>query len=1229
MSDMSETPRMEAGAAHGAAATVAEAPVSTEHPQAGLPTLRLHRMEITGFKSFSRRTEIEFPDGITAVVGPNGCGKSNIGDALNWVLGEQSARMLRGVSMQDVIFSGTDARKPLGMAEVSLHLVAKQGSLPDGRQEVVVTRRLFRAGESEYRLNGARARLKDIQEMLRNAHVGAKTYATIEQGRVDQILNAKPKERRLIIEDAAGVSGFKHKRRLAELKMDATHANLLRINDILAEVRRQINSLKRQAAKARRYQRLREEWRTKERIRFGSRARTADEDLAGLRREEGRIGEAEAAAAASLAKMDAEVASGRQTLEEADRVSRETSRRFHQLEAQVEREEERIQLCRERIQEAEETSGRLDKEAESLDTRKADLEREVLSHREQAEAESLEVESLATKLAAKQKELDEATRRMEELRKRVEELGRGLFESMNQAAEQRNRRRALEESLQRIIQHQARAKQESKTVRESLGEHDETLKSLVREAEVGRKDVASLEEGHEADEKALGEARGKQATEVEALAAAREEEKSSAARLRTLEDIETRFAGVSDGVRILLSSGSSAGVNPVGVVADFLEAGRQLEGAAEVYLQDLLPTVVLEDDPAATRAASLLRSGKAGRTRLLSRTQPAGGPAVGTRNGRPAFPEKLLKDSRVLGRLHDHLKLKAGANGFLEDRLGEALIVDTLESALALHRTHPEVDYLTPDGDVVYASGVVAVGGQGTSDKGLLSHKRKTQEARDQISEASTRARVLLERVESGRTRTTSIEERLGTGRSKLEDARHRLVKLEMQIRQSSDEKERTQRQEKILTQELSGLENEAGQISQELGRASRDVEDAERAHGEAEERLGREAAELKRVEKAPAEIGEEVAVLREQLAAHRQRQETADRQHQQMREAIAEIEARLEAARRGSEESTRRGGEAADLMSRTEADLAGHLEQREGQAEVVSERDHSIAEHRGDLADREERLRGLRSDLESKRQASSAAEVARARAEAQRQHLDDLCVQELGMTATEAAQAASGSLEHVDLEALDAEVAQIKEGIEKIGPVNMMAIEEFSELEDRHAFLSSQKKDLEDSMESLKETIRRINRSSRERFTKAFEIIRANYREIFKVLFSGGRADLRLEEEGDVLECGIEILAQPPGKRLGNIQLLSGGEKAMSAIALLFAIFRHQPSPFCMLDEVDAALDDVNVGRFTRMLQEYAKDTQFVLVTHNKLSMEIADLLYGVTMEEPGVSRLVSLQLE
>ena len=1194
--------------------------------------MRLASLQISGFKSFGDRTEITFPAGITAIVGPNGCGKSNIGDALNWVLGEQSPKMLRGKQMVDVIFNGSERRKPLGMAEVTLRFEEAEGLEGAEQGRIAITRRLFRSGESDYLVNGKRARLKDIQQFLEQGHVGARSYATIEQGRIDQILNAKPKERRVLIEDAAGISGYKHKRRLAELKLDATHANLLRVNDIIVEVERQIRSLKRQAGKARRYRALREDLRLQQKIHFGLRAMELDRNLGALRDAEKRVSDVETEAAAGLGRREVTLIDERAVLDAANQTSKERAEHLHQLELAADRAENQVRACVEKIEECQRAALLRDAEAERLQESRA--ERQQQSNDRQVEVASFaeRFDKLDRRFEVQQAALVEAERCWTTAREELEEQRRSQFDSMKRAAEHRNRRTTTEEALQRNSAQAERLRQERDSARDDLTRLHGDAARLEHERDELAGRVAGLRGAVLEGDQQLKAARTELEQASEKLTEGRECEKAIVGRLHALEDVATRFAGVSDGVRMLLAEGPAAGVRMRGVVADFVRAGAEIESAAEGYLSTFLPTVILEDDTDLELATRLLRDAGAGRTSLVSCSQPVGAPAVGVRmnGGADKIPDAVLADPRVQGRLRDQLDLITSMNGVLAERVGDTVIVDGLKTALELHRSYSGVDYLTRDGDVVYASGVVATGGVKQGNQGLLAHRRRMEESRTEASVARESVRKLQREVDRLRKEHLALEASDRGRREELGACEQRHVELELQTRHASDEHERTGKRDSVLANEIAGLAEEREQLSADLATFTDAVEAVEREHSEIERRCSERNERLAGSEAEARRLSDVVSNLRADRAGLTERRDAMEQEAGRIAEALTELDNRVEALRLEAGVAQQRGEQAAELKTKTERELIGYLAEREALERATQEMEREIGGRRQQLVAAENELREVRADLEKLRETTRQTELDRTRAEADRTHLDEICDRELGIHAAVAAeQVGAEALADADADALSVAIEELQGKIERLGPVNMTAIEEFSDLEERHGFLSSQKQDLEDATAKLRDTIRRINRTSRERFTAAFEAIRSSYQEVFQVLFNGGRADLILEDEQDVLECGIEIMAQPPGKRLGSVQLMSGGEKALSAIALLFAIFRYQPSPFCLLDEVDAPLDDSNIGRFMRLLCEYAKQTQFIVVTHNKLSMEMANLLYGVTMEEPGVSKIMSLSME
>ncbi len=1203
--------------------------------------LRIEHLHVAGFKSFCDRVEVNFPSGITGIVGPNGCGKSNIGDALHWVLGEQSSRTLRGERMEDVIFSGTEARRQIGMAEVRLRLAGPPGALPGGRDGVEIGRRLFRSGESEYLIDGQRARLRDIQELLETARVGARTHAVIEQGKVDQILLSRPKERRLLIEEAAGIAGYKQKKRLSELKLEATEANLLRVSDIVGEVSRQISSLKRQAARARRYARLRDELRSRQKRVYGFQADHLDLRIAELERTRAAQADAESGLAATLGRLEAEAAEQRAALAAADTDAAARREEVHRLDVAVERETQQRGASAAMIAEIEARAGVLRAALAQIEARLQAAREDEAARSAEAQSLALEQARLVSHRAAVEEGHAAATARTGELRLRIEASRTALLAAREAAVAARNEIRRLDEDLARGGAAIERLAAEGAQAAAALAEKEERLSAIRAEradAEASARRLA--DEAAAASETKARVSRSAGEAEAEA-GRARAASAAAGERLRTLSDAESRFSGRNEGVRWVLTEGVQAGVRARGVLADFLRSDLEVERAAEGYLAELLPAVLVEENDDLLRAARLLRESGAGRCLFLA-----------ARNGHTPLaesrmPDGLASESGVLGPLSSRLRTAGIPTELISRRFDEAIVVEDLPRALALHASWPGTDFVTRDGEVVRASGLVAGGRSTDGGEGLLAQSRAIEEARLGQKSAEIEATTAGTALEQVRAALADAESRVGGVASRQARMEQSLIALRLGEQRAEDDAATTRRTAALLDQEQAQLREEQqrltaqrDQASQQAARMTADQESAERAlQGAESEEAGLRAA--------LAGSGEEVVRLRAEEAAMSERHAAAVREAAARQARVMELLGSLETDRGGLDADDRRREalQAEDLQAA--ARLAGLLEQREAAGRSLDLLDAQSAAARAEIDAREADTRQARARLEDARSERQQSEIGAARAISDREHLATRCLDDLGepldtlltawRAAAEAAAAAApaggeegapGAVPADDPAAEEAAVADLRRRLEDLGPVNMMALEEFSELEERHKFLTAQQADLRASIESLRESIRKINRSSRERFVSAFEEIRGHFNQVFKLLFGGGHADLILEEEADALEAGLDIVAQPPGKRPARISLLSGGERALTAIALLFAIFRYKPSPFCLLDEVDAPLDEANVVRFTRMLREYARETQFIVITHNRRSMEVADVLYGVTMPEAGVSRVVSMRL-
>jgi chromosome segregation protein len=1263
--------------------------------------LKLDRMEILGFKSFYGRTRFDFPDGITAVVGPNGCGKSNIGDAISWVLGEQRASSLRSDRMEDVIFNGSEGRRPLGMAEVSLHFknillagndrsrgngngrtngrgggnghaagnghdadpvrapdsipvpepvaasgpaaappaaadfqvpipVATKGEggpagllvtgIEEIPEDVVVTRRIYRSGESEYILNGARCRLKDIMDLLAKTDIGSRLYSTIEQGKIDQVLAARPKDRRAMFEEAAGILGYKGKRRQAEVKLEAAHANLLRINDIVVEVEKQIQTLRRQAGKARRYQRLVESLRAK-RLDLAQRrlvALDADRDATAAAIEALRA--EEAAVASGLAAGEADLERLRLQLEEGEASARRRREEIHAFDLEIDRIQERVRSGREQGRELEARLAEVEGELTSLATRLS--EREARLAAVVAELAALESSQRQGTAANQADDADdgERARHIVSLEAGLEAARARLLGEIETMAAATRRRAMLEEQARLARASLEKAGRETGDLRAARQRLDAQVATLERESEAGSDRARAAASAHDAS---LGTDR-EAAARLAAAEGRAEELKGRAAvmaeRLAALDELERQRAGFSEGVGDLL--GGAGGVAARGVVGDRLDVPRGLEKAIEATLGELLEGVVVDGDDAAARGIGYLRTSARGRVSFVAEEV---GPSSAEETGGPG---EAARQPGVIGRLADRI---AGAPpGPIARILSRTLLVEDLDRALDLRRSHPAFAYVTPQGDIVRLDGAITGGDGRALQHWLLARRAEREDIARQISGVEA-ARATAEADLIGlREERAGAALRLEAAAACVQEGSRAAFENDLRMQQARAELDRIDRTLPLLLGEQARLERELQSGGSEAERLAAVLEASEATRRATEEAIQAAAATLAASRADLDRARRESAEARAAHLAGEARLGAGLREREGLEESLRDLQATL--ARRAAErdEWRLRSAQIREQEGALETQCQAALTARAG-ATARDESAHAgLAYERSLVHAREQAVKEGRAAHGTVRERQQERELHLARIDADREHLERSCRDELATTVEALRLAPPPQDDGVPLEEREAEVQRIRTEIETSGPVNLMAVEQQTDLEERFAFLTAQKADLEQAIASLRETIRTINREARDRFKDAFEAIQGHFQVCFTTLFGGGKAELRLsEDEEDVLEAGVEVVAQPPGKRLQKIALLSGGEKALTAVALLVSLFRYRPSPFCILDEVDAPLDEANVERFTRLLQELRTDTQFILITHNRKSMEAADLLYGVTMEEPGVSKILPLRFE
>ncbi|MEY4071089.1 MAG: hypothetical protein RL721_1703 [Candidatus Eisenbacteria bacterium] len=1173
----------------------------------------LYKLEIQGFKSFCDRTELLFGDGITGVIGPNGCGKTNVSDAIRWVLGEQSAKQLRGDSMEDVIFNGCPTRKPLGMAEVHLTFKNDAGILPTEFSEVTISRRVFRSGASEYSINKTPCRLRDIRDLFFDTGMGSHAYSVIERQMVDNILSDNTGHRRFMFEEASGITKYKQRKKEALNKLDATEGDITRLNDIVFEIERELRSLARQVGKARRYQRLRDEVRDLDLALTGStlealkaREAKAHEDWQeeAVRRE---------GLSAQLDQLEAQLTDQKLALLEVERElltaqgglkDREEARVAAEHEIVLLRE--RASGLRRRAEEAEAESQRMRDRLEETQAREQEIQLTLQATRERRETAHLESEQAEALLEKVEQELRSGRSKAAEAKQlsldlfSVEADKKGTCDRLrNRLAALDERRVAAETRRAELLERVADLERAAAEGEVRRGELDESLNSA-------RAELAASEEAIRAVEARIADAQGR-------LSALRQQAAGAQSRLDTLLELKANFEGVSEGVKALLSERESL-PGLVGVVADVLEVPAEYLDALEASLGEAASFVLVEDRAAIEPSIERLRRPEGGRATLLDLS------ALSAR----ALPEVPAVEG-VVGRASDLVNCADRFRPVAERLLGSVVVVDSRERAATLaHESPAGLRFVSMDGEVWERGRVRA--GSARNTGGLLHREAEIRDLSARLGELVAAVDTLQAQLDDEtRAREQAIEQR-DQARWMLDETR---TALESQVRELAGiDRERTfaTKEADDRVREMEGFVAEADHLRTQLT--------------EAEAELSQFQGELDVVRGQLAESDGAVRALEERRDEASQRAQAARDQLLQLSRSAGELEtqwARLEQTvqelgtgitARASEAEAHRGGIAGidAQVSGLESGLTGLLEsegtQRDRVVELqvrfnaLKETAHTLETQTKDLrfqtTELGERLHMLELDrVQARAELDRTFERLRTEYEIEPETFEPRALPE-GITAEEAPQR------------LEASRATLR----GLGPVNLLALEEYSRKKERFTFLTQQREDVLQAKAQLLEAIEKINVTAAELFSETFTKVHKNFKDIFQTLFEGGDCELRLLGE-DPMEAEIEIAAKPRGKHLQSISLMSSGERALTAIALLFAVYLVKPSPFCLLDEVDAPLDDANVDRFLNMLKRFGDRTQFVVITHNKKTMESAGCIYGVTMQELGVSKLVSVNLD
>ncbi len=1284
--------------------------------------LKLKKLQILGFKSFCDRTELKFHgEGIAAIIGPNGCGKSNIADAISWVLGEQSAKTLRGSRMEDVIFSGTRDRNPTGMAEVCLTLIdpeiyagpdtnapteieiqdelpaeedwdeaevraysaaeteraveeaqpgkteevegadaakapaaeasANESSANDsavavaasGPQvvlkirrrkfnqqqhhagEISVTRRLFRSGDSEYLLNGKLCRLRDIQELFMGTGLGPESYALIEQGRIGQILSSRPTDRRNIIEEAAGITKFKTRKRLAEARLEDAKTNLNRVNDIFEEVTRQMNSLKRQASKAERYARLRDEMRAKLRIVLASKFTQMDQESVTLDTQIHQLGEEIRQQSNRVQQSEAEHSERTERGYAIETETRQNRERLNQIAIEGDRGKARIRTNEERCAELMVRTASAEAELAQAQHRLTALEEERNGHQQVLDSAAADLTAAQQELALSQQESTSAASSLATLEQEQESHRAAILEAVGGASNLRNQLTQSEERLagigreeQRLRAEIANASSQAETFGGQRGQIALEFDGVSQRANGLAAEIANLRETLETKRSAENDTK-------RYLDSIRSEFATALGKKGSLEAVIAEHGYSTESVRRLFQSGALQGGNaPAGVLADFLEVEPRYERVVEDFLRDELNFVVVKSWDAADEGLRLLRSDVNGRATFL--VHPEDSQAKFSFVADESHHYSPLNDT-VLP-LKNSIRVLNGFGKSLEvilPKLGNGYIVPDPAVARELALSSPDAFFLSQTGECFH--NVTVTGGKQRSE-GPLSMKR---ELRDVLRLLEELERALREKEMLALTLGREIKEHASL-----------LDRLE-------EEKREAEKQAMTSGHLLKQLDGEMTRVRERIAISERELQRLATERQEQERLIASRQAELTTIEQARTQFEMQLAAGQDRLGALRGQRDAAAETTSRRAARVATLEERhrsattlLQRIETLVSEMRERAGALQTQMQSASAEIAQrqnenvHLaeqlvqfeaernagEAREGLLQLESE------QVRARLSEIDELLRSTRQQLDLARDRRGELSATAAKLQSDLQHLADTCLNELGMErAILMADTTIPLLIGEELAAEDQAHREIRARLDAMGPVNMMALEEYKETAERHQFLETQRKDLMEAIENTAATIREIDQVSRQKFEEAFNQINENFQGTFRKLFGGGHGFMRLTDLENSAESGIDVVASPPGKKLQNVLLLSGGEKALTALALLVGIFQYTPSPFCILDEVDAPLDEANIARFTDLVREMSVQTQFILITHSKRTMSIAPVLYGVTMQEPGVSKLVSVR--
>ncbi len=1186
-----------------------------------------------GFKSFKDRTVIHFDAGITGVVGPNGCGKSNIVDALVWVMGEMSAKHLRGSSMEDVIFAGAEGYSPLGMCEVSLTLENDGGPFPVkylNHSEVMVTRRLHRSGESEYLVNKQPARLRDIHEIFMDTGAGSKGFSIIEQGAIGKIVTSKPEERRVLIEEAAGITKFKARKRESQRKLKATDANLARLQDIIGELKRQLDSLQRQAQRAERYRKLKQEieeielWiSSKEYVELKEKSDSAQKNF-----DEAQALSVESEA--EVSKLEAELSGLRGGAVEGEKAIEEFRGELKENQDKVRKLENEIQELRFEIEQAKRSKEMTGSLMGENQVREETLAKEFNDATERlAEIERVSSE-LTENYESQKSHYEERKTLIDEYDNELSDKRRELLSLSGAENQTRSKLGSLEEAVSNLEREVNQVRSVMDELDEKKKEFDGNHKKIFNHFEQERQtqmeilnDVDSLKEQKE-------KLQIEYATKEEEVVEFKDKLNEVVSRLYGLENLRDNFEGFQEGVKSVmfwqkeslegLSEEEKQARQSFLPVSDIVRVPEQYEVAMEAVLGPKLQMLVSKDQEKSLEAVEYLKEQKSGRSTFYS----ASGQAMQSHDG---SEETLVKSCNgVQTLLTDVIQVPEKHQKVVGGLLDHVAVVDNIRTGLDLRSQFPAWTFVTQEGDVVTPEGMLSGGHKGDASSGVLKREREIDELRKAKEEWSGKLALATATMKTVESKVKQVEENLEKAQKEntekeilVAGLKKDLERAEIELRNVNTAMEKQGREmDSVLDRQKSKIA-ELNELNIHIQEMVEQKESLESRIEELTETLDTEKLGISGLQESVTDLQVESAKKQQELVGIRAEHSRLERSLQEVREQMSRMDEE-------SSKSLQVMSESQVLMEQKKVELENNIHKVEGQEAELSKMRNEFEESNSRMFELQERLSSRMTDKNKQQSIMNESQLVLEQAKMKEQnlisHIEEKYQKDLAEVAPNFAD------QEGDLVESKERMKGLKEKLGRIGEVNLSAIEEYDELAERYEFLSKQYNDLIEAKSQLTKVIDRINRICSKRFKETFEAVNDRFQRVFPVLFGGGEARLILIEDPEKDEMGIDIVSKPPGKKLQSVSLLSGGEKALTAVSLIFSIFLVKPSPYCLLDEVDAPLDDANVMRFNDLVREMAKRSQIIVVTHNKYTMEIAEKLYGVTMEEKGVSKMVSVNL-